>query len=121
MPGQRGSEKRKATELLPPLRLTPEQKALVLAYADREGATVTEYARSRILQVPTSRARPVPSVDEQGLTKAIGLLGRVSGNLYQLLRAVRFGGYFDEAEIATERAAIRVTCRAIMEALGREP
>ena len=118
MPGQRGSEKRRATERLPPLRLTPEQKALVLAYAAREGTTITDYARSRILQVPTSRARPVPSVNEQGLAHALGLLGRASGNLYQLLRVARFSGPFAETEARPVLAEIAETCRAIKAAMG---
>jgi len=119
MPGQTGSEKRRATERLPPLRLTPEQKALVRAYAGQEGATVAEYQRSRILQVPISRARRVPCVEADRLAEALAKLNRLGGNHYQLLRAVRFGGQFDPTEITAAEAEIDATCLAIKEALGR--
>jgi hypothetical protein len=116
-----GSEKRKRSLPPFPLRLGPEERAAIEAAADEAGLSMGGYIRSAALTAPTTRARRRPSVDLLAITRLLGQVNKIGGNLHQLVRHLNFGGTLEAGEV---RAALRgydEVVAAIMTALGRQP
>src|ERR1700734_2597774 len=101
-----GSEKRKRTTPFP-LRLGPEERAAIEAATDEEGLSLGGYIRARALPgaiAPTTRARRRPSVDLLAITRLLGAVNKMGGQLHQLVRHLNFQGSLEVGEV---HAALR--------------
>jgi hypothetical protein len=102
------------------VRWNPDDHAELMARAERAGQSVGTYIRSRCLDAPTTGTRRRPSVDLLAITRLLGQVNRIGGNLHQLVRHLNFGGVLEPGEV---RAALRgydEVVAAIMAALGRQ-
>lgn len=115
-----GSEKRARTAHLT-IRLTPEERASIEASAERAGLTAGSYARQTVLGAPPPRQVRRPTVEKLLLSKLLGQLGKIGGNLNQLAKATNQGMVVYQNEILVALGGLRVVRDAIMVALGREP
>lgn len=115
------SEKRqRAARLF--LRLTAEEKAAILARADKAGMTPPAYLRAAALGTAGPRAQRRIPADAGLLRQVLGHLGRVGNNLNQIARHLNRGREDDQYEALDaalhELAGIR---DMIYVALGKEP
>ena len=72
------------------MRLTPQDDALIAAFAADAGATKSEYVRARALQ-HTPRHNATATGERRALIEALGALGKIGGNLNQIARNLNSG------------------------------
>jgi hypothetical protein len=116
-----GSEKRVRNRQLPPVRLSDDEYAVVLAAAARAGLATSSYARETLLGAPTPRQVRRPPVERRELARILGELGKIGGNLNQLARAANQGLLVYDNEILVALGGLTVLREALLKALGREP
>ncbi len=110
------SENRQKQERLT-VRFSPTEREQLEALADREGLTLGSYIRSRSLETPTTRARRRPTLEVQAVKALLGQVGKVGGNLHQLLKRVNFGDTPLTADLHATLAEIRQTAKLICDKL----
>lgn len=117
---RRRSEKRKSYANLT-IRLLPEEREKIEAEAERLGKSLGGYVRDRV--VPKSAIRSVRRAlaDEAKLAELLGQVGKVGGNIHQLVKRVNFNEPVERAEIDAAIADWRAIARQIMDTLGRGP
>lgn len=114
-----GSETRKRTKALL-VRLTDAERVEVEEASRRAGLTVGSYARQQMLKAPPPRAVRRPPLERELIAHLLGQVGRVGGNLHQLVRHLNFGRDLERREIGEVLGALEVLKREIMQALGRQ-
>jgi hypothetical protein len=117
---QSGTETRQRQRRLV-IRLAPGEWAQVVSAADAAGLTLASYGRARMLAQATTRAVRRAPVDAEVLARVLAQLGRVGGNLHQLVRHLNFGEYDALADVAEVVTELRSVAAEIMGALGRPP
>jgi hypothetical protein len=117
---RRGSETRQRNKRLV-IRLYDAELGEIEAGADRTGLTLATYGRAKLLHGDPPRATRRPPVNAALLAQLLGQVGKVGGNIHQLVRAVNFGEEILDSEVRPALAAWRQVAAAIMEALGKEP
>lgn len=116
-----GSETRKKCHQVSQ-RYDADEYAEIVLGAERAGLTLASHIRACALErPPTTRATRRPTVEVLALTPVLAQLGRIGGNIHQLLKLTRFMGPAEAGEIHAMHACVRETCEAIMAALGRAP
>lgn len=119
---RRGSETRKRSKLLPPVRCTEEELASVGAAARGKGKTVSQLIRETILERPAPGPKPrrrAPAADERLLAQILAQLGKWGSNLNQLAHRANMDEPVDRAEFEELAGHVRQASAAVLEALGR--
>lgn len=119
---RRKSEKRQRTETLY-ARLSPAEKAVFLARADRAGMTSAAFLRAAAIGNAGPRAQKRVPADAAALRQVLGHIGKTGSNLNQISRYPHTGG---EAQTVLpdikEALADLVRIRGLIyDALGKEP
>lgn len=114
-----GSETRKRTKALL-IRLTDAERVEIEEASRRAGLTVGSYARQQMLKAPPPRAVRRPPLERELIAHLLGQVGRVGGNLHQLVRHLNFGRDADRQQIGEVLGALELLKREIMRALGRQ-
>jgi hypothetical protein len=114
-----GSETRKRTKALL-VRLTDAERVEVEEASRKAGLTVGSYARQQMLAAPPPRSVRRPSLERELAAQLLGQVGRVGGNLHQLVRHLNFGKEADRRQIGDVLASLDLLKREIMQALGRK-
>jgi hypothetical protein len=115
-----GSEKRVRDRILT-IRLSPDERAVIDTAAERAGLAIGSYARHALLGAPAPRQVRRPIVERRELSRLLGELGKIGGNLNQLAKAANSGVIVYEGEIDDTRHALIEMRDAVLKALGREP
>ena len=115
-----GSEKRKRTPIIL-FRATEEERAEMIAAANRAGLTLGSYVRSRSLAKPTTRAVRRPPVEAAILAQLLGQLGVVGGTVAALANRNQGLPPASASEVSEALAAFREVANAILTALGKRP
>lgn len=113
-----GSEERRRT-LIVSVRVTPEERGEIDKAAEREGLSVGSYIRSRALAAPTTRAVRRPPVQAALLSKMLGQLGKIGGNLNQIAFRLNTGATVVHSEISKAVLNLHVIGEQVIELLGR--
>lgn len=115
-----GTEKRKRSAHLT-IRLTPEEKAEIIAKAERAGLEPGSYARKTLLDEPPPRQVRRPPIERKELARLLGELGKVGSNLNQLARESNEGEPPYRREVLAVLASLLSVRDAVLVALGRKP
>jgi hypothetical protein len=115
-----GSSSRKKQHVMS-FRLGEEERATLIADAERSGLTVGSYIRERTLAVPRTRSRRQPGIEVAAVTRLQGELNRIGSNIYQITRRINFGDTPTATEIREAFAGYRECIAAILNVLGRGP
>lgn len=121
-PNRPKSEKRQRTETIY-TRLSPAEKAVFLARADKAGMASAAFLRAAAIGDAGPRAQKRVPADAAALRQILGHIGKTSSNLNQIARYLHTGGEAqtvlpDVRQALTELARIR---GLIYDALGKEP
>ena len=120
-PRRSGSARRRKYASLT-IRLSPEERAQIAADAARAGLSLGGYVRVRLCAAPSPiRAVRRPPVNAEILARVLAQLGRVGGNLHQLVRHLNFGDYDALTDAPVVLAELRQVSATIMGALGQPP
>jgi hypothetical protein len=115
-----GSETRKRVPIIG-FRASEEERARIEAAAERAGLTIGSYVRSRALRKPTTRAVRRPSVQTVQLSRLLGLLGAVGGDVSRIAKSRDAGDGIANADLTASLKQFRKAASAIMRALGKKP
>jgi hypothetical protein len=115
-----GSETRQKERRIS-LRVTGDEYAKVETAAKSAGLTLASYARLSIVDAPRTRTRRRPLVDVAALSKLLGELNRIGGNIHQILRRVNFGETPIAQEFHEALQGHREIISEIRRAMGMEP
>jgi hypothetical protein len=117
-----GSETRKRTKLLPPVRCTEAELAAVTVAANDAGKTVSQLVRDSLLEAPAPGPRPRrrrPTHDVVELARISGLLGKYGSNVNQLAHVANSDGdRITEHELLELAADIREIKLLVLKVLG---
>jgi len=113
-----GSETRKRGKSIL-IRLDEAERIEVEEASRRAGMTVGTYARHRMLKGPAPRAVRRPTLERELAAKLLGQMGRVGGNLHQLVRHLNFGRELEERQLAEVLEALVLLKGEILQSLGR--
>lgn len=114
-----GSETRKRGKSIL-IRLDDAERVEVEEASRKAGMTVGSYARQQMLKAPPPRSVRRPSLERELAAQLLGQVGRVGGNLHQLVRHLNFGREADRRQLADVLEALELLKREIMLALGRK-
>jgi hypothetical protein len=101
------------------LRVSPEERAEMRTNAAAVGLSLSSFIRSLGCTRPTTRPvqhRPPP--DARLLLQLLGQLGRVAGNIYQLVRAMNFGDIPHSHELDAAGKEVRAFIADMRKAFG---
>lgn len=101
------------------IRLSPEDRAEIEAEAERIGLTLGSYGRARLVPKTRIRATRRPTVEVAVLAQLMGQVGKVGGNLHQLVKRINFGEAVGRQEIDAAIADWRAIAAAIQRVLGK--
>ena len=73
-----------------------------------------------MLQAKPPRSVRRPSLEREMTAQLLGQVGRVSGNLHQLVRHLNFGKEADRRRVVEVLESLDLLKREIMQALGRK-
>lgn len=113
-----GSEKRLRAPIIG-FRVTDAERIELEEAAERAGLTLGSYIRQRVLTAPKTRAVRRPPIEQKLLAQLLGQLGRVGGNIHQIVKSMNFGEGVMHDELRAALAAFEGAAAAIMEAMGR--
>ena len=121
-PERRKSEKRQRTEAVY-ARLSPAEKAVFLARADRAGMAAAAFLRAAAIGDAGPRAQKRVPADAQALRQILGHIGKTGSNLNQISRYLHTGGSADTVlpDIREALADLARLRGLIYDALGKEP
>ena len=117
---RRKSDKRQRTETLF-ARVTPEEKAAILARADRAGLASAAFLRAVALDDAGPRARRRRPIEHRTLIQTLAALNRVGNNLNQLARNTNRGRDIGVPELCEALQEYHAVVAAIYDTLGMEP
>src|SRR5262249_18059542 len=103
------------------VRLLPEERAHLEVEAERVGLSLAGHVRTRLM--PKSRGGAVrrPPVEYAVLGQLMGQIGKIGGNLHQILKRVNFGEAVGRREIDSAIADWRAIAEQIKAILGGRP
>lgn len=119
-PRPSGSETRKLSRIKG-FRINDEEAAEIEAAAARAGLSFGSYIRLCVLTAPKTRAVKTPSVERTLLAQLLGQLGKVGGNIHQIVKRMNYKEGVESAALLSALADFRETAAAIMQAMGRRP
>ena len=114
-----GSEKRHRAGIIG-VRVSISERAELEEAAERAGLTLGSYVRDRVLSAPKTRAVRRPPIEKKLLAQLLGQLGKVGGNIHQIVKYMNFGNGVMHDELSTALTSFEEAAAAIMEALGRK-
>ena len=100
-------------------RVSEEERAELEQAAELAGLTLGSYVRQRVLTAPKTRAVRRPPIEQKVLAQLLGQLGRVGGNIHQIVRHMNFGGVVMHDELRPALASFEEAAEAILQAMGR--
>jgi hypothetical protein len=103
------------------VRWNDDDYARLLANAEKAGMSVSAYIRFCALEKPVTPSRRQATVELQALAKAIGLVNKLGGNVYQLVRFMNFHGIVYPQEVVAALEGLDILIIAMMGAIGRRP
>lgn len=99
-------------------RVTAAEREELEAAAEKAGLTLGSYIRACALAVPKTRAVRRPPVEKVLLAQLLGQIGKVGGNIHQIVKRLNFGEGVDRLELRSALAAFEGAAAAVMQALG---
>lgn len=114
-----GSEKRLRPGIVG-FRVTDAEREELEAAADKAGLTLGSYIRSCVLSAPQTRAVRRPPIEKALLAQLLGQIGKVGGNIHQIVKHLNFGEGVDRAQLRSALTSFEEAVAAIMEAMGRK-
>lgn len=115
-----GSESRQRPEKVT-FRVSDAERNEIDAAADRAGLTVGSYVRMRALASPETRAVKTPRVNKVLLSQMLGQLGRVGGNIHQIVKRMNYKEGVESAALVDALSDFKEVAAAIMQTMGRLP
>ena len=115
---RRGSETRKKSFPVTS-RYDKDEFAELEEAASRAGLSRASYQRVQSLTKTKTRSTRRPPIERELAAQLLGQVGRVGGNLHQLVRHLNFGRELEEQRLAEVLAALEELKGEIMQALGR--
>jgi hypothetical protein len=115
---RRGSESRKKS-IPVTSRYDEAEFAELEEAASRAGLSRASYQRVQSLTKTKTRSTRRPPIERELAAQLLGQVGRVGGNLHQLVRHLNFGRELEEQRLAEVLAALEELKGEIMQALGR--
>jgi hypothetical protein len=112
-----GSEKRRRG-VVNKFRSTPEERAEMNANAAAVGLSFGSYMRSLACAHPTTRPVHRLTPDMKLVKKLLAEVSRLGGNIYQLVRAMNFGGIPESDEMDAAGKEARALLAEAFKALG---
>ena len=113
-----GSQKRQCTNSLQ-ISLTPEQRAVIDAWAQAAGLSASAYGKAVLFGTPGPRARRVPHVNAPVMGQAAAALNRIGNVLNQTAHALNAGGAISMGrDYLSALDEVRAAARAIRSAAG---
>lgn len=117
--GKRSGSETRARGGIIGVRVSVAERDELEAAADRAGLTLGSYIRERVLSAPQTRAVRRPPIEKKLLAQLLGQLGRVGGNIHQIVKHMNFGTGVMHDELRSALASFEEAAAAIMEAMGR--
>jgi mobilization protein NikA len=96
------------------IRVTPDERAEIKANAAGAGLSVGSYLRALAIAHPRTRPCRRPLGDAVLLTRVMGQVGRIGGNIHQLVRLANRGEIPESDEL---KAAGREVCAFMADAV----
>lgn len=115
-----GSEKRQRTGIIG-IRVSAAERAELEEAAERVGLTLGSYIRECVLATPKTRAVRRPAVEQKLLAQLLGQLGKVGGNIHQIVKHMNFGNGVVREDLRSALASFEQAAADIMAAMGRGP
>ncbi len=100
-------------------RVSETERAELEKAAELAGLTLGSYIRERVLSAPKTRAIRRPPIEQKLLAQLLGQLGRVGGNLHQIVKHMNFGTGVMHDELRSALKSFEDAAAAIMDAMGR--
>lgn len=116
---RQGTEKRQLSFIVN-FRVNEQERAELRAAAERAGLTLGSYVRERVLSAPKTRAVRRPPIEKVLLAQLLGQLGRVGGNIHQIVKHMNFGSGVMHDELRSALTSFEEAAAAIMDAMGRK-
>ena len=113
-----GSENRARGNIVA-FRVSEEERAELEQAAELAGLTLGSYVRQRVLTAPKTRAVRRPPIEQKLLAQLLGQLGRVGGNIHQIVKHMNFGSGVMHHELRPALASFEAAAAAILQAMGR--
>lgn len=113
-----GSENRARGNIVA-FRVSQEERAELEQAAELAGLTLGSYVRQRVLTAPKTRAVRRPPIEQKLLAQLLGQLGRVGGNIHQIVKHMNFGSGVMHDELRPALASFEAAAAAILQAMGR--
>ena len=113
-----GSENRARGNIVA-FRVSEEERAELEQAAELAGLTLGSYVRQRVLAAPKTRAVRRPPIEQKLLAQLLGQLGRVGGNIHQIVKHMNFGSGVMHDELRPALASFEAAAAAILQAMGR--
>lgn len=114
-----GSENRHRAGIVG-IRVSVSERAELEEAAERAGLTLGSYIRERVLSAPKTRAVRRPPIEKKLLAQLLGQLGKVGGNIHQIVKYMNFGNGIMPDDLRTALNSFEEAAAAIMEAMGRK-
>lgn len=99
-------------------RVTEEERAIIEAAADAAELTVGSFVRAKMLKKSVTKETRRPSIDREILGRALGMLGKVGGNINQIAKHLNSGGNVPNAEIVKALNDFANLREQILKAIG---
>jgi hypothetical protein len=118
---RRGTEKRRLSKLVT-VRYSPAEHDDLSERASKAGLTIPSLIREITLSKEKRQTRSTrrPPFERALAAQLLGQLGRVGGNLHQLVRRTNYGLDIERAELAEVMIDMRTFRAELMAALGRK-
>ena len=116
-----GSENRRRTATLPRVRCTEAQRTAVEAEANRAGLSLSSYMLAAVMKGEPPRAARVPPLEQQVMLQLSGRLGRLNGNVYQIVRSINFKDFPDLYALKDLAEEVEELRDALRLAMGKRP
>lgn len=117
--GRSGSETRKKGYLVTS-RYDEAEFAELEEAASKVGLTRASYQRVQSLAKPKTRSTRRPPIEREMAAQLLGQVGRVGGNLHQLVRHLNFGRDVEQGRVIAVIETLELLKDEIMQALGRK-
>jgi hypothetical protein len=100
------------------LRVTPEEKRMLMTLAENARASVSDYVRCKTIGQPVPMSRP-PKGDRAALLSLLAELGKIGSNINQLARSANRGRAVEILQLAQVLDELHTLHAAILSELGK--
>lgn len=114
-----GTENRQKSGMIG-FRVSPEERAEIEMAAAASGLTVGSFVREKLLKASTTRQTRKPALDLILLSKLLGQLGKIGGNLNQIAKRLNEGRGVGSERIVVVLSELSILKESILKALRRE-